>query len=275
MCEKHNITYFAHGGTLLGAVRHQGFIPWDDDIDIFMLPEDYRRFCEVAPKELKEPYFFQNAKTQPEVGFGLSRIRNSNTTGCTQCEYNGRAKKPTYNCGIFIDIFPLVYVPESKLKIAYHKAMMKFWRYVMSGRNYIKYINVQKGAKRVHWKELHHPSVVAYYVMSLFIKDEKFLPCALKAHDMFRSGKRVGMIPFYGYNEKCIWDKSFFDESVDLPFEDITIPCPKEYDKVLRKQYGDYTVFVKGAAVHTIAVMDPDTPYHIKLRDHYKEFEKK
>lgn len=271
ICKKYDITYFAHGGTLLGAVRHQGFIPWDDDIDIFMLPQDYRRFCEVAEKELEEPYFFQHVSTQPEMGFGLCRIRNSNTTGCTKCEYDNKAKTEAYHCGIFIDIFPLVYVPESKIKIWWHKLMMKFWRGVISGRNYTK---KRKACGQYTWKELRKPSVLAYHVMALFIKDENFLSHAYNQFDMFKSGKRVGMIPFYGYNEKCIWNKEYFDEIVELPFEDITIPCPKEYDKVLRKQYGDYMVFQKGTAVHTIAVMDPDTPYRIKLKDHYAEFEK-
>ena len=59
ICEKYDIMFFASGGTLLGAVRHKGFIPWDDDIDVMMFYDDYVRFCEYAPKEIKSPYFFQ------------------------------------------------------------------------------------------------------------------------------------------------------------------------------------------------------------------------
>ncbi|MBQ8550958.1 MAG: LicD family protein [Clostridia bacterium] len=74
--------------------------------------------------------------------------------------------------------------------------------------------------------------------------------------------------PFYGYVDRYIWDKSDFAETVELPFEDMTITCPKEYDKVLRKRYGDYNVFVKGGAVHTFVVVDTETPYAERLSEH-------
>ena len=105
VCEKYNIRYFASGGTLLGAVRHQGFIPWDDDLDVEMFREDYKKLCEVGPKEFKKPYVFQNEYTESGSLRGFSKLRNSQTTAMYEHEklpcYDG------YDKGIFIDIFPL------------------------------------------------------------------------------------------------------------------------------------------------------------------------
>lgn len=79
------------------------------------------------------------------------------------------------------------------------------------------------------------------------------------------------MIGFYGYDYKYIWNKKWFKETIDLPFEDITIACPKEYHKLLTKRYGDYNVFVKGTAVHSYVIVDTETPYSVKLKEHYAE----
>ena len=102
VCKKYNLTYYAYYGTLLGAVRHQGFIPWDDDIDVIMFRDDYEKFQEIAPKEFKEPYFYQNTYTD-RVLWPLSKIRDSRTTAVEpQFQHLGSS----FHQGIFIDIFP-------------------------------------------------------------------------------------------------------------------------------------------------------------------------
>lgn len=101
ICEKHNIKYFAEGGTLLGAARHGGFIPWDDDIDVAMLRDDYNKFIEIAQSELPEHLFIQNSKTDIRPNL-FTKIRDSRTTWIPK----GNDLK-LKNYGIFIDIFPL------------------------------------------------------------------------------------------------------------------------------------------------------------------------
>ena len=108
ICEKHNIKYFIMWGTLLGAVRHKGYIPWDDDFDIAFLRKDYEKFCKIAKKEVSYPLFFQDALSDREFFMGYTRIRDSRTTGWIL-----ENPSPNYNNGIFIDIYPLDVIPSN------------------------------------------------------------------------------------------------------------------------------------------------------------------
>lgn len=111
ICEKHNIRYFLTAGTLLGAVRHKGFIPWDDDMDIGMLREDYEKFLEVCKAELDKKYFLQTWDTDPDYPFSYAKIRLKNTRFVEAFSSKGEKEN-----GIFVDIFPFDAVPDSKIK---------------------------------------------------------------------------------------------------------------------------------------------------------------
>ena len=88
VCKEYGIRYYAVGGTLIGAARHNGFIPWDDDIDVAMMWDDFKKFMEIAPYEFKYPYFFQSYKTDDMTEVSHARIRNSMSTGFTQWEHD-------------------------------------------------------------------------------------------------------------------------------------------------------------------------------------------
>ena len=79
ICKKHNIQYFLDSGTALGAARHKGFIPWDDDIDVGMLRSDYEHFLEICPKELEQKYFLQTIETDPGCPCLFAKIRKNGT----------------------------------------------------------------------------------------------------------------------------------------------------------------------------------------------------
>ena len=100
ICKKHNIQWFTYAGTTLGAIRHEGFIPWDDDIDVVLLRPDYEKFKEVVQNELKEGYFFQSIYTDEQI-FTFSKLLDERTSAVDLTK-----KKDTHQ-GIFIDIFPL------------------------------------------------------------------------------------------------------------------------------------------------------------------------
>ena len=111
IASKHNLKYFLYGGTLLGAIRHKGFIPWDDDVDVIMPRSDYEIFLKVAKEELPNNMFLQTCLTDPYYSLPYAKIRKVNTS---YIEMTTRHRKKMVN-GVFIDIFPLDEYPYSKL----------------------------------------------------------------------------------------------------------------------------------------------------------------
>lgn len=263
ICERHAIPYFASGGTLLGAVRHHGYIPWDDDIDVMMFYDDYLRFCEIAPIEIQHPYFFQNYKTEPDFGPALSRVRNSESTGCTFYDMN--MANGIYNCGIFVDVFPLCGIEDNWWRRVRQKTNLHFWRCIVSGNIMKRW--AQRGTIKQKIYKWLHPYVWMWNIASLFIDSEGVSDKVMKVCGSAKEYRKVGLLSFKGFYDKMIWEKKWFDELMTLPFENTSIPCPKEYDPILRTQYGDYMKFVKGGQIHTMVLFDTDTPYREKINN--------
>ncbi|CAA6817019.1 MAG: Unknown protein [uncultured Sulfurovum sp.] len=111
ICKKHNLKYWLDSGTLLGAVRHQGFIPWDDDIDVSMPFEDYNRFAKLAQSELSKDIFFQTKEYDAQFKFDYIKLRSNKAS---IVEFHEKGRDVGYHQGLFVDIFPMLTLENSK-----------------------------------------------------------------------------------------------------------------------------------------------------------------
>ena len=122
VCRKHNINYWIDFGTLLGAVRHGGFIPWDDDLDIAMPSDDFRKFLEIAPKELPPSLFVQTKTTEPSYHMLVNKVRDKNSFFITQHEDFTK----DYQKGLYVDIFEVKPYPNVPKKL--QKNIMRWYK---------------------------------------------------------------------------------------------------------------------------------------------------
>jgi lipopolysaccharide cholinephosphotransferase len=251
ICEKHQLRYFAIDGTLLGAVRHRGFIPWDDDVDIGMPRKDYERFLEVAPAMLPAHLALTNKRNErgnPHLYF--SRIRNGNTTHITKF-----AQDCNINHGIFIDIFPKDGLPNGK-----------------KGRQFLDHLVLLRRLDRKYrtsWQDCptwrSKMLLLPFRLLRLFagpdffyFRQEKWI-CK---YDFDRSDLAFHF--WHGIDPQAIHDKHCFDEYVLLDFEHLKLRCPAGYDKHLKDKYGDYMQYPpvdERRGFHESVVIDCDRPY--------------
>jgi lipopolysaccharide cholinephosphotransferase len=229
ICDDNNIKYFLIAGTLLGAVRHKGFIPWDDDLDVGMLREEYDKFINIAKVELLDKYFLQTWETDNNFGLPFAKLRLKGTKYIEKSSSNTGGHN-----GIFIDIFPFDNVPRNKILKRKHSV----FTYVL------KKLLLAKNGYEV-WDEKEVIKKMIYMIIKMFTKTtsvdilRKLLVKQMVKYNNSNSEYIVAIGGAYGYYKECI-KRNWVEDLKYLPFENHKFFSPSDYKEYLEYFYGDY-----------------------------------
>ncbi|HPZ89897.1 MAG TPA: iron-containing alcohol dehydrogenase [Bacillota bacterium] len=237
ICELYKLRYYAISGTALGAIRHKGFIPWDDDVDIAMPREDYDKFLKVAPKHLSGHLFLQTYETEPGCPRYYAKIRNSNTTFIEV-----GSKPDDRNRGIYIDIFPLDGFPSNKLKQLICWVMKTIFddsiSYVYNNFNLRKALFGPDAFKRI----MHR--MVGFLATRTMFRGYDVGKINRAKEDYFTKFKyeESELVCSYGgvYGKKEIIPKEFLGEGLKCKFGQLELIVPEKYHEYLTHFYGNY-----------------------------------
>lgn len=224
ICKKCNIRYNVIGGTLLGAVRHQGFIPWDDDADLAMLRSEYEKFRKACKTELDASrFYFQDAETTEGYRWGYGKLRRKNTLFLREFQ-----EHMPYEQGVFIDIFPLDSVPDS---------------YFLRCLENIRCFCIRK----ILWSAVGRFSDSNFFRRCIYALLSKIpMKVVLKyikswiASCKERNSQRVRILLMPSPNKEYCYYKRWFESGEDMVFEGHMLHGITDYDGFLKFEFGDY-----------------------------------
>ncbi|MGE6553754.1 LicD family protein [Exiguobacterium artemiae] len=225
--EKNKINYFIIAGTLLGAVRHKGFIPWDDDVDIGMTRQDYNKFMTLFKNDFERNnealYFLQNWDTDPHFAMPFSKLRVNNTIYKEEV-----TQHVNIHHGIYIDIFPFDDVHSNKLlSCIQEKGTMLLQKMILAKSSY----------------RLTSRKMSVFYKVALFPFPKKLMIALIHAINAKNTKDNKLMVcsgGSYGFKKEVV-EKQWFERSTILSFENLEVRAPSGYIPYLKNLYGDYT----------------------------------
>lgn len=240
---QHNISYGIFAGSLIGAVRHKGFIPWDDDMDILMPRPDYERFIEHCREWLPEPYEFVCAENDPKYPLPFGKVQDASTTLIERLHLS-------YLGGIYVDVFPLDAVPENRIVRWLH---------------YTRYATLRKALYLVHRDPYRHGHGPSSWMPLLTRKIttmqslQSRIRRILTKYD-YASSRLVGD---YTDGLRGVMPKEVEGVYAPYVFEGKTVMGVKDYDRYLSQMYGDYMKIPDGdhQRQHNFHILDLDHPY--------------
>ena len=238
ICERHGLRFFMAGGSMLGAARHGGFIPWDDDIDVAMPRKDYNKLKKVLENELPEHLIVQlMGHGNDDSYWPFIKIRNCNTAGV--CTYH-TDRHMRHNMGMFLDVFPIDGIPQGRLTRKIFNRLNGEFRLFRRWPTFDLDNRLVNRVRKVFYRLFGRSFLFSLY--------ESFLTLCSKACTRYAAEA----IAYIGVQDKLIWDVAWFDDVVWHDFEYLKVPLPREFEQCLSRHFGlNWRTPVRGTARHS------------------------